>query len=105
MIWSRRDVVVSTASALALGMSTRPALAANAPWRAYGAAIVIDGLGGPGSLTAEPGAPLTPAHLEDTRKSGLTCAATRAQRRTHREDSCGEPAARVRRYLESVSRP
>ena len=44
-----------------------------AGWRAYDDAIVIDGLGGPGSLTAEPDAPLTDAHVKDVRNSGLTC--------------------------------
>ena len=35
-------------------------------------ALVIDGLGGPGNSTAEDGAPLTDAFIEDIRGSGLT---------------------------------
>jgi membrane dipeptidase len=38
--------------------------------------FVIDGLGGPGSLSAEPDAPFTDAHINDVRASGLTCAHT-----------------------------
>ncbi|MBL8265554.1 dipeptidase [Steroidobacter sp.] len=66
---SRRTVLLAT-GATALTLSTRWAHAA--PWKGYGNAIVIDGLGGPGSLTAEPGAPLTEAHIKDVRDSGLT---------------------------------
>ena len=40
--------------------------------RSTTAAIVIDGLGGPGSLTSEPGQPLTDGQLQDVRDSGLT---------------------------------
>jgi membrane dipeptidase len=51
---------------------TLPTWAHAARWNGYRDAIVIDGLGGPGSLTAEPGQPLTDAHLKDVRDSGLT---------------------------------
>ena len=51
---------------------TLPTWAHAARWNGYRDAIVIDGLGGPGSLTSEPGQPLTDAHLKDVRDSGLT---------------------------------
>lgn len=47
---------------------------ADAAWRGYDKAIVIEGLGGPGDLGGIPGSPLTPAMVEDVRGSGITCA-------------------------------
>lgn len=68
---SRRDVLAAgLLSALPLGIGR----AAAARWGGYERAVVIEGLGGPGSLTAVPGAPWTPEHLSDVRASGLTCA-------------------------------
>jgi membrane dipeptidase len=64
---SRRSALLG-AAALTLPMSWAHA----ARWNNYREAIVIDGLGGPGSLTAESGQPLTDAHLKDVRDSGLT---------------------------------
>jgi membrane dipeptidase len=64
---SRRSALLG-AAALTLPMSWAHA----ARWNGYRDAIVIDGLGGAGSLTSEPGQPLTDAHLEDVRDSGLT---------------------------------
>lgn len=64
---SRRSALLG-AAALTLPMSWAHA----ARWNGYRDAIVIDGLGGPGSLTSEPGQPLTDAHLKDVRDSGLT---------------------------------
>ena len=73
---SRRAVLTyGVAGALALASRWRDAAAA-AAWKGYDAAIVIDGLGGPGSLSAEPDAPYTDAHMKDVRDSGLTCAHT-----------------------------
>jgi hypothetical protein len=63
---SRRSALLG-AAALAL-----PGWAHAARWNGYRDAIIIDGLGGPGSLTSEPGEPLTDAHLQDVRDSGLT---------------------------------
>src|SRR5687767_7965928 len=63
---SRRSALLG-AAALAL-----PTWAHAARWNGYRDAIIIDGLGGPGSLTSEPGQPLTEAHLKDVRDSGLT---------------------------------
>jgi membrane dipeptidase len=69
---SRRAVLVSAAaSAAAVGLPIR--WAHGADWHGYRGAIVIDGLGGPGSLTMESGRPLTDALVQDTRDSGLTC--------------------------------
>jgi membrane dipeptidase len=69
---TRRQVIAgAVASALALSLPARAAFAAG--WKGYDGAIVIDGLGGPGTLTAEPDAPLTDQHVKDARESGLTC--------------------------------
>lgn len=66
---SRRTVLLGTgAAALTLPMSWAHA----ARWKDYRDAVVIDGLGGPGSLTSEPGQPLTDAHIKDVRDSGLS---------------------------------
>ncbi len=69
---SRRQLVAGVLAA-AVASTLRLSLAAAAGWRGYDAAIVIDGLGGPGSLSADPDEPLSDAHVRDTRESGLTC--------------------------------
>jgi membrane dipeptidase len=66
---SRRSVLLG-AGAAALALQAPWAHAAR--WSGYKYSLVIDGLGGPGSLTSEPGAPLSEAHLKDVRDSGLT---------------------------------
>lgn len=66
---SRRTVLLATgAAALTLPMRWANAAA----WKGYNDAIVIDGLGGPGSPTMQPGEQLGGAHLKDVRDSGLT---------------------------------
>lgn len=70
---SRRRLVAG-ALAAAVASNLRVPLAAAAGWHGYDAAIVIDGLGGPGSLSADPDQPLTDAHVRDARESGLACA-------------------------------
>jgi membrane dipeptidase len=73
---SRRAVLTyGVAGALALASRWRDAQAA-AAWKGYDAAIVIDGLGGPGSMGTEPNAPFTADHMKAVRDSGLTCAHT-----------------------------
>lgn len=68
---TRREVLAAgLLSALPFGIGR----AAPDRWAGYERALVIEGLGGPGSLTAAPGAPWTAAHLDDVRASGLTCA-------------------------------
>ena len=68
---SRRDVLAAgLLSAMPIGIGR----AATTRWDGYERALVIEGLGGPGSLTAAPGAPWTAEHLNDVRASGLTCA-------------------------------
>jgi membrane dipeptidase len=68
---SRRSLLAGgAAGAFACALPARWASAAD--WQGYREAIVIDGLGGPGSITTETGAPLSAAHLQDTRDSGLT---------------------------------
>lgn len=70
---SRRTAILQgLAGAVALSLPGRRARAADA-WGPYRDAIVIDGLGGPGSLTADSEAPLTAEHVQDTRDSGLSC--------------------------------
>ncbi|MET0536087.1 MAG: membrane dipeptidase [Steroidobacter sp.] len=64
---SRRSVLLGSA-ALTLPLSWAHA----ARFNGYRDAIVIDGLGGPGSLGSEPGQPLGDAEVKDTRDSGLT---------------------------------
>lgn len=69
---SRRLVLGGGVSgAIALGLPGQWACAAG--WSRYRDALVIDGLGGPGSLNVTTDAPLTDAHVRDTRDSGLTC--------------------------------
>lgn len=69
---SRRALLAAGASGvIALGLPRRWARAAG--WPGYRGAVIIDGLGGPGNLKAEPGAPLTDAYVKDTRWSGVTC--------------------------------
>lgn len=69
---SRRTVLTyGAAGTVALGLPLRWAHAAG--WSRYRDSIVIEGLGGPGSLSVEPDAPLTDAHVKDVRDSGLTC--------------------------------
>lgn len=63
---SRRSALLG-AAALAL-----PGWAHAARWNGYRDAIIIDGLGEPGTAAAGPRQPLTDAHLEDVRDSGLT---------------------------------
>jgi membrane dipeptidase len=71
MTLSRRDVLAGgIATVLGLALGER---ASAAHWQRYDEAVVIDGLGGPGSLDADPQSPLAPAHLRDVRDSGLTC--------------------------------
>lgn len=65
---SRRALLMAGGAALTLPMSWAQA----ASWNGYRDAIVIDGLGGPGDLTMEPGKPLTDAHIKDVHESGLT---------------------------------
>jgi len=66
---SRRTVLLA-AGAAALTSPMRWATAAT--WKGYDDAVVIDGLGGPGSITMQPGEKLGEAHLEDVRNSGLS---------------------------------
>ncbi len=73
---SRRALLTfGAAGAMALAMRLRDASAADA-WKGYDAAIVIDGLGGPGDGNSDPGAPYTADHMKDVRDSGVTCAHT-----------------------------
>jgi membrane dipeptidase len=66
---SRRTLLLGTgAAALTLPMSWAHA----ASWQGYRDAVVIDGLGGPGSLTSQPGQPLSDAEVKDVRDSGLS---------------------------------
>lgn len=65
---SRRTVLLGAGAALTLPMG----LAHAARWSGYRDAVVIDGLGGPGSITSGPDAPLSDSELKDTRDSGLT---------------------------------
>src|SRR5262245_64176995 len=69
---SRRAMLASgAAGAIALSLPSR--WAGGADWKRYADAIVIDGLGEPGSITAEPSTSLSDAHIKDVRDSGLTC--------------------------------
>src|SRR5687768_12897252 len=71
MISRRAALANSLAVAVALTLPARRAGAAD--WHGYREAIVIDGLGGPGSLNAVGEAPLADALVRDTRDSGITC--------------------------------
>ena len=68
---SRRSFVTNaTAGAFAGLLPARFARAADRV--SYDAAIVIDGLGGPGDSVSKIGVPLSEAHVENVRRSGLT---------------------------------
>lgn len=72
MLISRRTVLAcGAAGTVALGLSPRWAHAS--AWNRYRDSIVIEGLGGPGSMSAAPDAPLTDAYVKDVRDSGVTC--------------------------------
>lgn len=51
----------------------RTLAASHGSWPGYARAILIDGLGGPGSQASELGRPLTPGEVSDLRHSGMTC--------------------------------
>lgn len=69
---SRRAVLAGgVCGAVALGVPARWTQAA--AWSRYQDAIVIEGLGGPGSLDSNSDGPLTQANVKDMRDSGLTC--------------------------------
>jgi len=71
---TRRTVLAAAAAATALrALPVTAATPANERWPRYRDALVIDGLGEPGSSASQPGAHLTPAELEDLRCSGLAC--------------------------------
>jgi membrane dipeptidase len=68
---SRRSFVKGAATvALASLLPVRPAHAGS--WNSYENAIVIDGLGGPGSGDTDVGVSLGAAQVEDVKRSGLT---------------------------------
>ncbi len=71
----RRDFLVFAGqAALVSFLASRRALGADGYADAdYERAVVIDGLGSPGSFSSAAGAPLTAAEVQDTRDSGLTC--------------------------------
>ncbi|HKE44886.1 MAG TPA: membrane dipeptidase [Steroidobacteraceae bacterium] len=68
---SRRSFLLTTAMWSAAGLLPLR-LARAASWTGYDAAIVIDGVGGPGNSAFNAGVPLPEAALEDVRHSGLT---------------------------------
>jgi membrane dipeptidase len=69
---NRREFVSLTA-ATASSLLMRASIAATPPVSAvYTRSIVIDGLGSPGGLGTDKGAPLTTAQVEDVRASGMT---------------------------------
>ncbi len=72
---SRTRRLLLAASGLALGLAALPrsSLAANGKWSRYSRAIVIDGLGGPGSHATEDGSDLSAGEVDDIRLSGMTC--------------------------------
>lgn len=69
---SRRAFMQLTAASAFAGLAGRSARAAAGAEALYASAIVIDGLGSPGSLETESGEPLTAAEVSDVAKSGLT---------------------------------
>ena len=70
---TRRLVLAASGASLGLAVMPRALRAASGAWSRYAQAVVIDGLGGPGSQASELGAPLTPAEAQDIRDSGMTC--------------------------------
>jgi membrane dipeptidase len=72
---SRTRRMLLAASGLALGLAAMPRTSRpdNGRWNRYSRAIVIDGLGGPGSHATEDGAQLSASEVDDIRVSGLTC--------------------------------
>ena len=70
-ITRRQFLAAATLSTAALSPPLR-ALAGSAT-TLYDKSIVIDALGGPGSMGVDWGHPLTKAQLDDAQLSGLTC--------------------------------
>lgn len=70
---TRRMLLATTGAAFGLAALPRAAGAARGHWPRYDDATVIEGLGGPGGIETEDGAPLTPAQVEDVRTSGIAC--------------------------------
>lgn len=70
---TRRLLLATTGATLGLAVLPRTTVAAGGRWPPYGRTLVIEGLGGPGSLETEDGAPLTPAQVEDVGASGIAC--------------------------------
>ena len=70
---TRKMLLSATGGALALSVMPSSAGAPAGTWRRYARAIVVDSLGGPGSLATEEGADLTAAEAADITASGMTC--------------------------------
>lgn len=70
---TRRLLLAAPGAALGLAVMPRALRAAGGAWKPYAEAIVIDGLGGPGSQASELGAPLSAVEARDIRDSGMTC--------------------------------
>jgi membrane dipeptidase len=70
---TRRLLLAASGASLGLAVVPRTLHAVTGTWPPYARAIVIDGLGGPGSQATELGAPLSASEAVDIRKSGMTC--------------------------------
>ena len=70
---TRRLLLAASGASLGLAVVPRTLRAASGSWPRYAEALVIDGLGGPGSQASELGAPLSPGEVDDIRRSGMTC--------------------------------
>ena len=73
MTWTRRRFLATSGAALAFSAVPRLARSATAAWPGYANAIVIDGLGSPGSSAKEDDAFLSEKEVLDVTTSGLTC--------------------------------
>ena len=69
---TRRLLLASSGMALGLAVLPRSSQAANGRWDRYPRAVVIDGLGGPGSYATEDGSALTTSEVDDIKGSCMT---------------------------------
>ena len=69
---TRRELLTITATALPAALASSALFAAGPAVTMYREGIIIEGLGGPGSMGMEPGSPLSDTDIEHVRLSGLT---------------------------------
>jgi len=69
---TRRELLNVSATGLSVALVSPTLFASNSAKSIYETGFIIDGLGRPGGLGAEPDSPLSPLEIEHIRTSGLT---------------------------------